>query len=126
MKFSLKRPCRDCPFIVDTTMILQPGRMAGIAESLRDDHNVFPCHKTTNSTRGDDWDDAGDDERDSDGYVYDGNEQACMGALAFTLREHDMIPVLARIAVILGDLSIDTIRANLPAVEANEGWRTCR
>jgi hypothetical protein len=117
MQFDMKRPCKDCPFLKGTTMVLNAGRMTDIAQSLADDHNVFPCHKTTNATR----DDEGDEGA---GYAYDGTEQACMGALAFTLREHGMLPVLARIACLQGQLTVDTLRANFAVIEQAEGWET--
>jgi len=120
MNFDLKRPCKDCPFIIDTSMALSPGRMLGIAEALRDDWTVFPCHKTTH-LRGDDEDDG---EDDAPGYTYDGSEQACMGALAFTLREHGMLPVMARIACARGTLDVATIKANEPLVEQPGNWPT--
>lgn len=121
MRFDLRKPCKDCPFVVGTSMILQPGRMDGIAESLRDDHQVFPCHKTTHALAPEDMDD-----EDEDGYAWHGREQACPGALAFTLREFGMLPVLARIAVLRDRLTIDEIRANFEKIHAPGEWETER
>lgn len=105
MNFDLKRPCKDCPFIVGTSMTLDRGRMPEIVDSLRSDLNVFPCHKTANSSR---------DDSDEDGYTYGGSEQACMGALAYTLREFGMMPVMARIACMRDTRTPEAIREFLP------------
>ncbi|MFX3643518.1 MAG: hypothetical protein ACE3L7_33505 [Candidatus Pristimantibacillus sp.] len=45
--FSLKKPCADCPFRKDGTMLpsLHPNRMQDIVHSLHEDR-PFHCHKT--------------------------------------------------------------------------------
>lgn len=45
--FSLKKPCKDCPFLKDGSMnrSLYPGRMDEIIEGLKNDQPFF-CHKT--------------------------------------------------------------------------------
>jgi hypothetical protein len=88
-------------------MVLRPGRMKGIAATLRNDMQAFPCHKTTH-----DYDD------EEGRYQYDGTEQACMGALAYAWREYHMLPVLARIACARGETTIDTITACFDQIEA--------
>jgi hypothetical protein len=53
--FDLKRPCKDCPFLKDGTMLhtLDPGRIEGIVESLHEDF-PFRCHKTIDYQKEDD------------------------------------------------------------------------
>lgn len=49
MKFDLKKPCKDCPFIngSSTNVTLAEGRLKGIVEDIRNDMS-FICHKTIN------------------------------------------------------------------------------
>lgn len=110
MKFDLHKPCRDCPFIIDSPMVLAPGRMQGIVSSImRDDWQVFPCHKTTH--HGEDGDEA------------TGDEQACAGALAYTLKHAGMLPVLARVAIARGQLTLESVQANRHLLEAPGKWK---
>lgn len=85
-------------------MVLRPGRMEGIADSLMNDHNVFPCHKTTH----------GDAPK----------EQACMGALAYGVREYGQIPILARLALRDGQLKMDDIDKCMDRIEQPGEWET--
>lgn len=47
MKFDLKTPCKDCPFVKgsSTNITLAEGRIEGIIQDLRNDMS-FICHKT--------------------------------------------------------------------------------
>ncbi|MFS0883264.1 hypothetical protein [Metabacillus niabensis] len=47
MRFDLKKPCKDCPFIKgsSTNVTLSEGRIEGIVKDLRNDMS-FTCHKT--------------------------------------------------------------------------------
>lgn len=47
MKFDLKTPCKDCPFLKgsSTNETLEEGRLDGIVEDIRNDAS-FTCHKT--------------------------------------------------------------------------------
>ena len=83
-------------------MKLRPGRMEGIAESLMSDFNVFPCHKTTH----------GDAPE----------EQACMGALAYGLREYGQLPVLARLAIRSGQLDPKNLEKCMGKIEKPGEW----
>lgn len=56
MKFHLKRPCRDCPFL-KTSGYLRQDRAAEIAHALQNDAS-FACHKTV------DYDEEDFDARD--------------------------------------------------------------
>lgn len=51
MKFNLTSPCGNCPFRSDHPISLRPGRIEGIAESILEKDQAFPCHKTTDSGR---------------------------------------------------------------------------
>lgn len=113
MKFDLKKPCKACPFLKDTTMTLRPGRMTGIAATLRNDKTVFPCHKTTEH-----GDDGNTIPRD--------HEQACMGALTYALKHHHQIPILARLAIRAGETTIHTIASNFDTIEEPGKWKTDR
>jgi hypothetical protein len=115
MKFTLKRPCSNCPFIKGTSMELQPGRMEGIVEHIKSDYNVFPCHKTTKHDE--------DEEGESITVPHD-KEQACMGALAYAYRHHGVIPVMARLAIRYGELDIKTIEVNFKNLEEPGKWPT--
>lgn len=124
MQFDLKRPCKDCPFIKGTTMVLNPGRMEGIAEHLSNDFNVFPCHKTTHQLAPEGREEEYDSEEG--GYSLHGREQACMGALAYTLKHHGNLPVLARLAIRGDPSKINTIRDNFHLITPPGKWRTSK
>lgn len=49
MKFDMKTPCKDCPFLVgsSTNRTLREGRLGEIVEAIRSD-GTFQCHKTIN------------------------------------------------------------------------------
>lgn len=117
MNFTLKKPCSNCPFIKGTTMVLNPGRMEGIVEHLRDDYNVFPCHKTTQHD---------ETEEGESITVPHEKEQACMGALAYTLKHHKNLPVMARIAIRFGKLDPKQIEVNFKNLEEPGKWPTQR
>lgn len=83
MKFDLKTPCKDCPFIVgsSTNITLAEGRLDGIVEDIRADQ-TFTCHKSL--------------ELPAD------KQQHCAGALIFLEREENpnqMMRIAERIGV---------------------------
>lgn len=49
MKFDLKEPCKECPFLRGSTTnkTLVKGRLEEIVDAIRDDAH-FTCHKTLN------------------------------------------------------------------------------
>lgn len=70
MKFDLKKPCKDCPFIKgsSTNVTLEEGRLSSIVEDIQYRDSSFVCHKTLG---------------------YDGKtvpEQHCAGALIYLER----------------------------------------
>lgn len=88
MKFDLKKPCKDCPFVVgsSTNITLAEGRIKEIVHSITDEDSSFPCHKTLG---------------------YDGKKvpkQHCAGATIFLERigEHGRPNQMLRIAERLG------------------------
>jgi hypothetical protein len=119
MKFGLKRCCDNCPFLKGTSMVLEPGRMEGIVEHIQNDLNVFPCHKTTHALRRDD-----DEEDEAGSYDWHGREQACLGALAFNFQQHGRLPVLARLALMSGDLKLETLEAQAATLAEPDEWET--
>lgn len=91
----LKRPCENCPFLVDGAIDLAPGRLEGIIEGLLvDDLSTFQCHKTVHSKRGGEWDEDGN-------YTPSGNEAMCAGAAALMI-ERRRPTVAMRIAFVTG------------------------
>lgn len=68
MKFDLKKPCKDCPFIKgsSTNRSLVEGRLEGIVNDIRSDMS-FTCHKTLGLPKSD--------------------QQHCAGAMVFLERE---------------------------------------
>ena len=65
MKFTLKRPCDECPFRREPFFYLEPERIEEIATT----DSVFPCHKTTIT------------DNDTDEETTPLNAQACKGWL---------------------------------------------
>lgn len=47
MRFDLKKPCKDCPFLKgsSTQLTLAPGRIEEIVKDIKNDM-TFQCHKT--------------------------------------------------------------------------------
>lgn len=70
MKFDLKKPCKDCPFIKGsaTNTTLAEGRLEGIVDDIRAGM-TFTCHKTL-------------EKRQSE-------QQHCGGALIFLEKENN-------------------------------------
>jgi hypothetical protein len=108
MRVNLKKPCKNCPFRAGVDLHLQPGRLEGIIETLKDDMQAFQCHKTTHSKHGGEWDDEGV-------YQPSGNESVCMGALAYMHRE-GYLPVIARLAISRGAISVADITGTYPVI----------
>jgi hypothetical protein len=125
MKFDLKKPCSNCPFLrTDGAIRLRAGR-------VRDIHNVvtasqggsFPCHKTV---RDEDRDDTDDEDEDDEG-GFDAPEphwQWCAGALIYALKL-EQPNQLMRIASRLGLLDADPLLASEAAndvFDSREEW----
>ncbi len=89
--FKLTSPCFNCPFRNDGAIELQEGRLQGIIESLGDDRNGFPCHKTVHAKTGGTWSD------DDGSYNASGKEQQCAGAMAYLMKMGRQ-PIALRIA----------------------------
>lgn len=99
----LKRPCANCPFRNDSAAIeLRPGRLTSIVDGLcRDDQQTFVCHKTLDSER-----------------------MTCAGAVAFMFKDGHL-PVIARMGLSLGVISMDDIKASAAMVVEPESLESC-
>lgn len=81
MKFDLKKPCENCPFLKTGAIELRPGRLDGIIHEITTQDARFLCHKTVhNGKTGGEWDD------DSGEYQPSGQEQFCAGALIYLMK----------------------------------------
>lgn len=89
--FNMKQPCANCPFRKEGAIELMPGCLEDIVEDLaRDDYSIFICHKTLDAKE----------------------TAACMGALAYQWH-YGKLPVVARLGIMGGQLSIADINAAL-------------
>jgi hypothetical protein len=77
MKFDLKTPCKDCPFLEPRKFPLSKERKREIAEGLLAGH-TFSCHKTVDYND-DAWEDEDDDAPALRSAASD--EQHCAGAM---------------------------------------------
>lgn len=109
--FSLKKPCGNCPFRCDDKAIpLEPGRLKGIVDGLhKDDSTVFHCHKSVHSKDGGEW------NVETGEYEPSGKEKVCRGALIY-MNEQGRLPVLARIAIAMGELNFNELKSQAPLV----------
>ncbi|WP_272661340.1 hypothetical protein [Providencia sp. PROV089] len=81
--FAVKQPCKNCPFLKDTGIVLSEGRLESIKNDLlADDMGSFHCHETTFSTGGY-YEEAEDGE--SRTYHMSGKESFCAGAMGWLL-----------------------------------------
>lgn len=110
MNFKMRRPCANCPFLKKGGVRLRPGRLEGIVDTLRNDSNFFPCHKTIDYSR------EGLVEEDR---VLTGKESVCMGSLAYMYHHHGRLPIVARLALMEGDLSIEDIEASAEMIRSS-------
>lgn len=83
MKFDLKKPCKDCPFIKgsSTNLTLSEERLDDIVNDISNNDMTFTCHKTLDLAKSE--------------------QQHCAGALIFLERE-DNPNQMMRIAERLG------------------------
>lgn len=99
MKFDMKTPCKDCPFLVgsSTNRTLREGRLEEIVEAIRSD-GTFQCHKTIDE---------------------DIDDQHCAGALVFIEREGTPNNML-RIAHRLGLYDHTKLDMDAPIIEEED------
>lgn len=97
MKFDLKQPCKDCPFIKgsSTNISLAKGRIEGIVADLRADCS-FTCHKTLD--------------------LPTMEQQHCAGALIFLEREERPNQMM-RIAERLNMYDRTKLKSNVDLIE---------
>lgn len=81
--FSLKRPCKDCPFRKGEKMNESLGkeRMEEIVNSLHED-KIFSCHKTIDYSKYD------DDQKE---YKLQSENKFCAGAMLYLLKENNQM-----------------------------------
>lgn len=79
MKFDLKTPCKNCPFMNTRDGIKFSCRER--AEEIEEQayRNGFPCHLSARDTS--------DEDEENGGYVFDKNTQHCAGALLVFLKD---------------------------------------
>lgn len=91
MKYTLRRPCKNCPFRSDIRGYLTQERAEEIVDGLMRG-GTFSCHKTNDFEEGDDgWTETVETEK----------SQHCAGALIF-LEKNDAPNQMMRIAERLG------------------------
>ena len=93
MKYSLTKPCKQCPFRTDIDGYLTPARAHEITASLLNGRCEFPRHKTI------EVDDDGDEEGCGE-IVNDDKAVHCAGALIFLEMQdapHQMMRICERL-----------------------------
>lgn len=85
---ALRKPCKDCPFVVAVNFPLGIGRRQEIADSLARGE-TFPCHKTVT------YDDDGS-------VIYNQGESRCFGAASVLYKSGHAAMQMEQIAARLG------------------------
>lgn len=100
MKFDLKQPCKDCPFVPgsSTNLSLDEGRLTGIVQDIRKDM-TFTCHKTLD--------------------LPSQTQQHCGGALIF-LEKEDNPNQMMRIAERIGLYDRRKLKMDVSLIENGE------
>ncbi|WP_240416588.1 hypothetical protein [Paenibacillus periandrae] len=100
--FSIKEPCKDCPFRKDNKLDLRPGRLEGIIRALHD--NIpFHCHKTI------DYDKESEDQKVEDALY-------CGGSMVY-LKKCENTNVPMRLGQMLGVFHPDELRGEDLVIE---------
>lgn len=111
MKFNLVRPCKDCPFRLDTPLGWLGSHAQVIANELTEENKTFPCHKTT-----------GIHECESHDPKYDSH---CAGALLVLEQSKQLNDNWAlRLAQEWGLLDMTKLRHTVPVFETFEAFIT--
>lgn len=106
--FAVKQPCKNCPFLKDTGIVLSEGRLESIKRDLlADDMGSFHCHETTFSTGGY-YEDNEDGENRN--YVMSGKESFCAGAMAWLLLVKQP-NVAMRLGHAMGHINLNDLKA---------------
>lgn len=106
MRFTLKQPCDDCPFLKEGGVRISRARAREIGNAMISSAgSTFACHKTTQ----DSFDDDGE-------YSHQSSEQHCYGALVFAERNHNATQLM-RIAERLGSYNAQQVIENKAARE---------
>ena len=107
MKFTLKTPCKKCPFRTDIDPYLPPDRVEEILDSITDGQGTFSCHETT------EFDD------DGEAVFCSPREQHCAGALIL-LEKLEQPNQLMRIFERLGSYDMRALDMNAPVFDTPE------
>jgi hypothetical protein len=92
MKYTLPRPCKNCPFRSDIKGYLTKARVRQIIDSITRQQRTFSCHKTNETEENDEgWSETIETE----------NSHHCAGALIF-LERLDQPNQMMRIAERIG------------------------
>jgi len=79
--FDLKRPCVDCPFLIEGGIRLRAARVLDIAHAFLDTRGaLFQCHRTVKNIEN-------DDEEDDGGRPWRAGEQMCVGGMLFAYKQ---------------------------------------
>jgi hypothetical protein len=100
MRFDLKTPCKDCPFIKgsSTNTTLAEGRLEGIVDDIRNDM-TFACHKTLEKPKSE--------------------QQHCGGALIFLEKENRPNQMM-RIAERFGKYDYKKLNTDADIIDGND------
>jgi hypothetical protein len=107
VKFDLKKPCHNCPFLKKGGIRLYRSRVEEIAGAMLESQGAtFACHKTTIP---------GTDDEGGEGMVMDADSRHCAGALIFA-EKHRNATQMMRIAERLGWYDAKALMADKEAV----------
>lgn len=85
MNLNLKRPCKNCPFLVKGAIELREGRVDQIARDLiADDTSPFLCHKTVHGKNADGQHIENDDGTTT--YIAGKKDSVCVGSMVLLLK----------------------------------------
>ncbi|GAA0854014.1 hypothetical protein ABER99_20340 [Paenibacillus glucanolyticus] len=100
--FSIKKPCNNCPFLIENDLNLKPGRLEEIIRKLHD--NIpFHCHKTIDYSK-----ESIEDQVENASY--------CGGSMVY-LKKCNNTNVPMRLGQLLGYLNPDELRGEEIVIE---------
>jgi hypothetical protein len=115
MKWTMTRPCNDCPFLTgehegDAPIRLTAGRVREIHKAMAESQgSTFACHKTTTHD-------------DDDEHVSTPREQHCAGALLYMMHVNPAWTQMARIASRLGCWNPDKMTGGERVFTSLRAW----
>lgn len=106
--YTLKSPCKDCPFRSDVNRYLTPQRAQGIVDDSYEDSNFY-CHKTVDYSA-----------ENGDGTVVD-KSRVCAGFL-ITMEKEGVANQPTRIAERLGIYDRGQLDMDAPTYDSMQDW----